>query len=78
MKLQRIKLCSTEHYINILSEKMLSRDSFSKYDFFFVVLGLLKNGGKRIGKLFSKIKGNSQLTFVKPFYLAALADLKTL
>lgn len=31
---------------------------------------------KKIGKLFSKIKGGSQLTFVKPFYLAALADLK--
>lgn len=28
-------------------------------------------------KLFSKIKANSQLTFVKPFYLAAAADLRT-
>lgn len=31
---------------------------------------------EKIGKLFSKIKGNSQLTFVRPFYLAASADLK--
>ena len=37
---------------------------------------LLKNE-KKIRKLFSKIKANSQLTYVKPFYSAAEADLKT-
>lgn len=45
---------------------------------FFCCSGPVEEWGeKRIGKLFSKIKGNSQLTFVKPFDLAALADLKT-
>lgn len=65
-------------YILIYSQRKCLVYMDSPNIIFFVVLGLLKNNNKtRLEKLFSKIKGNSQLTFVKSFHLAALAHLKT-
>lgn len=75
---KEVKLQHRTIYILIYSQRKCLVYMDSPNIIFFVVLGLLKNNNKkRLEKLFSKIKGNSQLTFVKSFHLAALAHLKT-